>query len=222
MTPREKATKFAVDIFNRMDPSGNNTRILLETLEPLTDAQFAQLMDEFQSGKERLSIYSPVFDDVNLDVDRNMEIGEELGYKWFQQVVYHSTDPETPSYVGRPELFTLEMPWRRTAQLLIEGVSVAKHNNSVDQRTGAVTGASAASKLSGPEQNVLFSMGMVNTIIELGSARGGDAGRWQAIEASMRRTGRASLKELENFSTGPESIRALSSLLTAQHISNSL
>lgn len=220
MTPREKATEWALEYVTKIDPTGINTKINREFLEALTDQQFDELMEKYFNDEERIPITAPNFGKTNLNVKRNLAIGKELGHDFYQQIVYHSDDPETPSYVGQPKFLVMDMPWRRTSQLLQEGISVAKHNNSIDQRTGAVTGASAASKLSGPEQNVLYAMNMVKTIEELGSARGGDAGRWQALEASFQRTGQAKLEDLEYFSTGPESFRSFSSLLTAMHIAN--
>ena len=222
MSNREIAMKFALDILNEMDPTGKNAEIAQIELGALSDVEFGQLMELYASGKERLPIFAPVFGEVNLDVERNIAIGERLGYNFFQQIVYHSADADTPSFVGAPKYLVMEMPWRRTAQLLVEGISVAKHNNSTDQRTGAVTGASASSKMSGPEQGVLYAMNMKNAITELGSARGGDSGRWQAMEASFQRTGEASLAEISEFSTGPEAVTSLASLLTSMHIANSL
>lgn len=220
MTPREKAIEWALGYITKIDPTGLNTERLRKEFEAMTDEQFAQLMDKYLADEERIPITAPNFGKTNLNVKRNLKVAEELGHSFYQQVVYHSEDPDTPSYVGPPKLLVMDMPYRRTAQLLVEGISVAKHNNSIDQRTGAVTGASAASKLSGPEQNVLYAMNMVKTIEELASARGGDAGRWQAMEASFQRTGKAALQDLEYFSTGPESFRSFSSLLTAMHIAN--
>lgn len=222
MTNRELATKYILDLIQEIDPSGYNREITQADLAGLTDEQFAALMQDYEDGTDRPRIYAPNFGPVNLDVDRNLAIAERIGHKFMQQLVIGSTDEDTPTYITPPEYMVLEVPWRRTIQIASHGVSVAEHNNSVDHKTGAVSGASAASKLSAPEQGVLAAMGMDNTIKELASVRGGDEGSWQAMEVMFQRTGEASLSQIENFSTGPESVKALSALLTGMHIANSL
>lgn len=222
MTPREQATKYLLDLVQEIDPTGTNTKIISEELASLNDVQFAQLMDDYEKGNDRPAMYAPNFGPVNIDVERNFAIGERIGHKFFQQLVIGSTDEDTPTYVTPPKYLVLDMPWRRTVQLQQEGMSVAEHNNSVDMRTGAVSGNSAASKISGPEFNVLAAMGMDKTIQEHASVRGGDAGSWAAMEALFARDGEVSLASLEPHSTGPESVRALGSLLTSMHIANTL
>lgn len=222
MTPREKATKYLLDIVQEMDPTGINTKIIADEMASLSDEQFAHLMDDYANGHDRPAITAPVFGPVDIDVERNFAIGDRIGHEFFQQLVIGSSDPDTPGYVTPPKYLVLDMPYRRTVQLQQEGISVAEHNNSVDMRTGAVSGASAASKLSGPEFNVLAAMGMDRTIQEHASVRGGDAGSWAAMEALFARDGYASLDNIQQHATGPESVRALGSLLTAMHIANSL
>lgn len=222
MTPREQATNFMLQMVQEIDPSGHNRAIMEKDLASLSDAEFDKLMKDYASGVDRPCIYAPNFGPVKLNVERNLQIGEKIGHQFFQSLVVHSNDPETPTYITPPKYLVLDMPWRRTIQLGQEGISVAEHNNSVDARTGTVTGASAASKVSSPEISVLAAMGMDNTIRELASVRGGDEGSWAALEATFQRNGEASLSEVTQFATGPESVRALSSMLTSMHISNSL
>lgn len=222
MTPREKATKYLLDIVQEIDPTGTNTKIISDELSSLDDAQFAQLMEDYLADRDRPAMYAPNFGPIVIDVERNFRIGDRIGHQFFQQLVMGSSDPDTPGYVTPPKYLVLDMPWRRTVQLQQEGISVAEHNNSIDMRTGAVSGSSAASKLSGPEQNVLAAMGMDRTIQEHASVRGGDAGAWAAMEALFSRDGTVSLTQLEQHATGPESVRALGSMLTSMHIANSL
>lgn len=222
MSLREEATKYALSYISKIDPSGINTEITRQELAALTDEQFAQLMEAFFTNQESLAITAPNFGKVKIDVERNIEIGKELGHNFFQKIIFHSKDPDTPSVLSDAKWLVMEMPWRRTVQMLVEGISVTKHNNSTNARTGAVSGDSEASKLSGPEFGVLHGMGMVKGIEELRGPRGGDEGSWKAMEASMQRTGSASLDEIKEFSTGNQAVRSLSVYLTAMHLANSL
>lgn len=222
MSQRKKAIEFALSYIQKIDPTGINTKILKENLESLSEAEFSKLMDVYESGEDMLSIQYPVFGPVKLDVNRNLEIGKELGHKFFHHLTISSPDPDTPSHVTPPKYLVLEIPVRRTIQLLEKGISTAKNNNRIDPRTGTVTGDSATSKISFPEQGVLSGMGMDNTIKELASVRGGDIGAHGAMEALMMRDGQASIAQLEAYATGPESVRSYGSLLTSMHIRNNL
>ncbi|MGZ7144729.1 hypothetical protein ACXWOO_10215, partial [Streptococcus pyogenes] len=84
----------------------------------------------------------------------------------------------------------------------IKGISVPRHSNTVDHRTGAVTGYSASARISGPEANLYQSMGMQNTLFEFLSARGGDEGARRAMDAEIARNGSASIETIEKFATG--------------------
>ena len=144
MGKRKEATEYALKMISLIDPSGINTDIRRKELEELSDEQFDQLMQTYASGKDRLPLIAPNFGKVNLDVERNIELAKEhFNHSFFQQIVHHSQDPDTPSYVGEPKYLVMEMPYRRTMQLLVEGISVASHNNSIDQRTGAAFAARA-------------------------------------------------------------------------------
>jgi len=134
MSLRQQAMAYAIAWINKMDPTGNCAKIIETELGELTDKQFDELMDMYLSEEEQLPIVAPVYGPVNIRVKRNINILKELGADPFQQIVYHSADPDTPSFVAPPKILVLPMPWRRTAQLLVEGISVSKHNNSIDSQ----------------------------------------------------------------------------------------
>lgn len=222
MTQRQKATDYLLAHLDKIDPSGHNSKITGQQLAALSDEQFAQLMQDFEEGKDRPAIYAPAFGPVKLDVQRNLNLFKELGHDPFQQLWIGSTDPQTPRYLSPIKYLVMELPVRRQSQLLIKGISVTEHTRSVDQRTGQVAGDSSAAKVSYPELNILRGMGMEQTTKELIKFRGGDLKGFDAMNAMAYRQGEVSLHAIANSASGVESTSAMKVSLTSMHLSNTL
>jgi hypothetical protein len=157
-----------------------------------------------------------------LDAKRNIKLARALGHEFWQQLEIGSDHPNEPVYVTPPKYLVLDLPWRRQAQVGLLGISVPTHHNTVDNRTGAVTGDSASAKISGAEANLYQAMGMQQTLYELLNVRGGDDGSRRAMEAEISRTGSASISSIEKFSTGVGVVSAMRNMLMAMHLNNTL
>lgn len=222
MTKRQEATTYLLGMIDKIDPSGTNRKITEQSLKGLTDAQFASMMDDFESGADCPPIYAPNFGPVKLDIKRNLAVGKELGHDFYQQLWIGSTDPQTPRYLTPVKYMILELPVRRQAQILAKGISTTEHTRSVDQRTGQVAGDSAAAKVSYPELQILRGMGMENTTKELIKFRGGDLRGFDAMNAMAYRQGEVSLAAITPYASGVESTSAMKVSLTSMHLSNTL
>lgn len=199
-----------------------NAKITKDQLSALSQTQFDELMNDYFEGKDVPAIYAPNNGPVQLDTKRNMRLGKAWGHDFMQHLEIGSNDPNEPTYITPPKYLVLDLPWRRQAQVGIFGISVPAHHNTVDNRTGAVTGDSAAAKLSGAEANLYQAMGMQKTLFELLNVRGGDEGTRRAMETEISRTGSASISSIEKFSTGVGVVAAERSMLMAMHLNNTL
>lgn len=199
-----------------------NARLTREQLEGLSKAQFDELMNDYHEGRDTPVMYAPNGGPVELDAKRNIKIARKLGHEFWQHLEIGSDDPNVPTYITPPKYLVMDLPWRRQAQVGMMGISVPAHHNTVDTRTGAVTGDSASAKLSGAEANLYQAMGMQKTLYELLNVRGGDEGSRRAMEAEISRTGSASIASIEKFSTGVGVVSAMRSMLMAMHLNNTL
>ncbi len=222
MTKREEATAYLLSMLDKIDPSGINSKITAESLAGLSDEQFAALMSDYETDKDRPAMYVPAFGPVKLDIERNHRVADELGHSFYQHLWIGSTDPQTPKYQTPVKYMVLELPVRRQAQILAKGISVTEHTRSVDQRTGQVAGDSAAAKVSYPELNILRGMGMEETTKELIKFRGGDLRGFDAMNVMAYRQGEVSLRAIEPYASGVESTNAMKVSLTSMHLSNTL
>lgn len=222
MTKRQEATQYLLTHIDMLMPGSENKKILEASLASLDDEQFASLMNDYHQGKDRPPIYVPNLAEHKLSVERNLAVGKLLGHDFFERLWIGSEDPNTPAYLTPIKYMVVELPARRQAQLLIEGISTSEHNRSVDQITGQVAGDSAAAKVSFPELQILRAMGMDDTIQELIKFRGGDLKGLDAMNTAIARDGEVSLRAIEPFASGVESGKSLKVLLMSMMLNNTL
>lgn len=222
MSNRQQATEYLLSWIDKLDPSGHNRTIMEQQLGAMSDEQFTKLMDDFENDVDRPAMYVPNFGPVKLDIQRNHRIAQELGHDFYQQLWIGSVDYQTPKYLTPQKYMILELPCRRQAQILDEGISTTEHTRSIDQRTGQVAGDSAAAKVSYPELNILRGMGMEQTVKELIKFRGGDLRGFDAMNTMAHRQGEVSLDAITPYASGVESTSAMKVSLTSMHLSNTL
>lgn len=222
---RKEVTAFIVQAIKDILPNGENAKRLQAQLDSLTDEQFGAYMDKIKdgvTGEDCIRVVVPNFSEEKINLETVMAASAKHGIDPFQRLVMGSDDPDTPTFLTPNKYLVGYLPTRRQAQLYIEGVSVAEHHQTIDQRTGAPTRDSAAAKVSYPELQLLMAMGMEETVRELSKFRGGDIGGFEALNATAVREGEVSLDAIESQSTGVQAVKAASDMFTAMHLLNSL
>ncbi len=219
---RKAAEKFIIDSVEEILPGGGNKEYYEQLFKSMSDTDFEKLMQDFESGEARPVMYAPNFSDKRLDVKRNLELAKKHGHEFFEKIWIHSSDPNEPPYLTNNAYMVLELPVRRQAQLLTKKISVPEHNRSIDQLTGQPSGSSKSASISYPELQVMRSMGLDKSLLELIKFRGGDIGGYNTMNKVIAQNGAVSMKAIEPFTTGVESTSALKVYLTAMHLRNTL
>lgn len=222
---RKQATDFIVASIRDMLPQGANADRIQKELDSLSDEDFGKYMKAISKGtdgEDCIKVYVPNFSEEQPNLERNYALAKKLGHDFFQQLVMGSDDPDSPDILTPNRYMVLKCTGRRQAQLLIEGISVSEHHQTIDQRTGAATRESAAAKVSFPELQVLAGYGMTETLRELFKGRGGDVGAFNAMNTACIRDGEVSLDSIEPYSTGVGAVRAVRDMLNSMHIANTL
>jgi hypothetical protein len=221
ITNRKKAEEYILTYIDKILPDGVNKQLYLDKFKSMSDKDFNTWMEKLLSGETVLSLIAPNGQKVKLDVKRNLDIAKEIGHEFFQR--YWSRTPDGRGwYRSNDKYLIIDVPIRRQAQLLVKKISFAKNNTSVDDLTGQPTGASKSAKISFPEVQMLIAKGLDATLCEFMKFRGGDTKGFAAMEASISRTGGASLKALTPYTSGVKSTMTLYSMLTSMHLSNNL
>lgn len=222
MSRRKLAEKEIIYFIERLHPNGGNREVYESLFAKMDDVEFDDFMQRLADGEEILALFKPNITATRLDLTRNVEIGEELGFPLFQHL--YLTDQDTGMVRKTPGKFLVGVvPVRRQAQTLESKMSVPESDNVVDQLTGQATGSSKGSRMSYPEAQVNLSKGLNKMLLELMKFRGGDAKSYAAMNKSIYETGEASLDSIQ--ASVPSRVKAtesLSVLLKAMHISNTL
>lgn len=214
---RKAATEFILKNLNEILPGNTDVARYKEYLEKLSEKDFADYMQALRSGEKYVTLTAPNFGKVNLDLERNKKLADKLGVKLFNKLWFEG-DEDMPTYLSPIEYLVLKLPVRVASQRLIKKMSVPKNQRVINHLTGQPTGDSKGASISHPELRVCAAMGLENSMIELMKYRGGDNRGWAAMNASLMRTGKASLKTLSFFASGVESTATLKTYMNSAHI----
>jgi len=215
---RKLATEMAVSYIEKISPKSGNSEKLKSRLESMSDKQFATFMKDLKDGVTTLQIKAPNLAASKLSVSRNVKIGKELGYEFFQQLSLK--DPATGQQYTTPHKYLiLSLPFRRQAQHLVKKMSVPADNDSRDDLTGQPTGKSKGSSLSNPEMQVLYALGLDSTIEELLKVRGGNDAAYIAMNKAAHETGGFSLEQVSKAGGKVKSTESLSAFFRGMMIS---
>lgn len=211
MTPKRKKIQdyIAKEIFDRTK-SEFNKKLYIDAFEKMTDKDFFAWIDRLESGEEDICMIAD--ETVNMTVDQYFEIAEKKKVKLEHRLTVKGKEGRPDVYSPDNTALVLLLPERRLLQLLMKKIAIAKNENSVDLLTGQVTNESSAAKITGPELGVLLANGMVDSLKEITSTRGGDDGKFRAFNALMANYGKASQEEINKYSTGTGSSSTLKNL----------
>jgi hypothetical protein len=222
MSMRELAEKELLYFVERILPDGHNIKIYKEVLERTSDEQFDDWMERLANGEEILALFHANLQETKLNLTRNIEVGEEMGFPLFQHL--YLTDQDTGVLRKTPAKYMVgKVAFRRQAQTRDSKMSVPESDDVVDQLTGQATGVSKGSRMSYPEIQVNLSKGLDKMLLELVKFRAGDAKSYAAMNKAIYETGSVSLDSI--MAQVPSSVKATESLkviLKAMHIQNNL
>lgn len=218
---RKEAEQLIVTYIDKIAPGGENKDIYVKLFAAMNDIQFDEFINDLESGKKFLVVIAPNFGKNPLNTARNIAIGKELGYNFFQRL-WMGAKGKTPAYLTPVEYLVIDLPFRRASQLLTKKISLPEHNRNVDMLTGQPTGESSGSRVSYPELQIAAAMNLDSSIVELMKYRGGDIKGGHALNAMISKYGAANLKTLSNYASGTESTKTLRTFLLCAHLKSTL
>lgn len=206
MTPREEATAELLYIIDRFGAGPANREIYEEYLSKMTNKQFEEMIERFESGEETLSLWCPNMKTHELTLQNNLDLAEEIGHDFFHHIRF--TDQDTGKTTVTPiKHMVTDQIVRRQAQMHYKKKSIPDHNKSVDERSGQASMDSKGASMSYPELMVNAAKGGLDSmLVEMIKTRGGDTTSFNAMNRSIFETGGASLDAIT--SRGPTTVKA--------------
>lgn len=214
---REAAEGIILKYIEKMLPGSPNTQNYKDMFARMSDAEFT----EFIKNGHRLAVVVSNGTGVQAELERNLEIADELGHNFFQRIWLPTKDGKG-KYLTPHSYIVVDLPHWRQAQVLSKKISIPEDNSTVNNLTGQVTGKSKGSRISHPQLLILDAAGLSETITELIKYRGGDLKGLRAMNTSIARTGGVELKAIEPYSGTVQSTQTLSVIFTSMHLKNTL
>lgn len=212
---RKAAEALILEVIAKISNHPENVGFYKDKFSKMKDAEAVQFYRDLIDGKIALSIVEPnMTDRPNVDRRKIVDVAKELGVE-FEQRLWIEGKAGLPAYLTPIKFPVYLVPVRRASQSLTKKISVPPHTRVRDLLTGQVTGESKGASVSGPENQLMGAMGAEQAAIEMGKFRGGDARGEAAFVALLSKTGRASQKVLDQFSSGVQVTAALRTFLTA-------
>lgn len=180
------------------------------------------LMADFESGRDWITMVVPNGAEYDISVKRNLQIGEEIGHKFFERIWLTDQSTGLEMLTNKPALL-LDLLMRRQKQMRVKKGTVASDNRHVDELTGQPTGKeSKGSSISFPQALILQSRGLGNSAVEFFKGRGGDAKAFNHMNRTIYETGEVSLNELDRLGSRSKATEVLGIFFLAQHYDNNL
>lgn len=218
---RKAAQEVILKYVDRLLPGSPNTQLYADLFASMDDAQFDDFMLKIEKGESRLAIIAPNLAEHKLDIERNLDLAEELGHNFFERI-WIDEGGDVPPYLSNTPYLVVDLPLRRQAQLLVKKISIPEDNKSIDDFTGQPTGKSKGSKISYPETQVLSALQLDACQVEMLKFRGGDVKGFDSMNASISKTGSVSLNTLLALKTQVKSTLTFSTFLTSMHLDNTM
>lgn len=222
MGNRKAFEKQWLDDIEEILPGSLNVPFYKQWFAGQTDEQIDELVKNIEAGLVELPMIVPIFSDSQLQVDRNLALGEKWGHVFFERIWF--TDPQNPDnvYLTPKKYLVVDQTMRRQAQTIENKMGVPMTSSNIDELSGQVTGRSKGSSMTNPEAQIMYSTGLTNSLIEFLNGRGGNMEVYRAMEKSIIETGSANLNDVDTGETRPKTVQTLSNLLKAAHIGNNM
>lgn len=218
---RKAATATLLNDIGLLDKSPNkdNMRYYADLLNGMNDAQFEAFINRLESGEEFVQLKVPNFQKKMPNLEELIAIAKKVDCPLFERVWI--TDRATGVRYLTPHAYPiLFMPLRSQTQSLMSKISVAPHNNTVDNLTGQPTGESKTSTLSYVEQQVMSTHGCDRAIEEFIRPRGGNLKALALMEKQFLEKGSASLDAPGMEQGRVKSLESASRFMFSMHLDN--
>lgn len=202
---RLKAERLIYQVYDCLDPSGNNTSFWKNEFAHMNDTEFKKYISKnfpfyYQTG----AFKEPSMDEINKALKLlNVPMLEPIYLK------YKYKDSNGNAVKTKPCL-VVYLHMKRMKQMLIKKNGMSTSTNSRDMRTGLLTGVDKNGKESDHEFESLAISGLNNTMKELSRPRADSMNDKSIMNNTIKSLGMVSLKDLPDDSSDSLSRNLLS------------
>lgn len=218
---RTAAESIILEYIEKIAPGGQTPQIYRDMFAAMNDSEFETFIEDIGSDRKRLAIIVPNMNKAKISIERNLQLGKELGHEFFQRI-WMSPGKDLPTYLTPKKYLVLDLQLRRQAQHLEKKIRIPNNNRSIDELTGQPSGASKGSKISYPEVQILAALNLPESLTEKLKFRGGDTKAFDAMNDAIDKHGAVSTKAIDHLTGQVESTRTFATFLRCMHLENTL
>lgn len=213
---RLEVERLVYQVFDTLDPDGDNTDFYKEKFSGMTDEQFKKYIDnDFPFVFQSKAFKEPKMRQLN-------DAAKIIGVPILEPVyVPHNYVNAEGKPIKTAECLVVYLPLKRMKQIITKKNGMSININTRDMRTGLLTGVDKNGKESDKEFECLAVAGMTNTIKEFSRSRADAMGDKSAMLNTINVLGQVSLTDLPNELTDSLSKNLLNSyFIGAQLMTN--
>lgn len=215
---RKHVMEWMTDMYDRLDPSGTNSKIFHEKWDSLSDDEFSRKFEEFLNDDTKKGFYLEIVEfERDLTLENIFKCAKHIGVPLFENVALPHINGSKDNVVVTPE--PVPVGWihaKRMPQMLLEknagSISISKRSDT----SGQVTGDDKNGVTSNVETYSMIASGAVKGLQELMGPRADNMVAKNQMYNSINRDGYVSLDELSNNQEDKVAINSLDVYFTMQ------
>lgn len=195
---RKEAEKAVYDIFDILDPSGENTMKYKELFATMSDAEFVRFMNSMWEDDTNNFVLDIVDHERTISLNMVEKAAKKLGVPLEETVVmpFLNMDTNEP-VVTRTKVLVMYIIYKRLQQTTQKKNSTSIHISDRSATTGQVVGDDKNGRSSDVENSGLVALGAINVARELNGFRADGLQRKNVAYSSISTHGYVSLEDVE-------------------------
>lgn len=191
--------KMIYDVFDALDPSGNNTTKYKNMLSTLNDKEFEKYMKDFLNNDDEQFVVDIVEFEHGITLDYCEAAAKVIGVPLMEHVFMpHLTMDKNNVIVSSDKCLVGYLNLKRTQQLLHKKNSLSISNEKTSALTGQVVGKDKNARDSDIEATMLISIGAEKIVEEFHGPRADDVVMRRQMRQKINEKGYVMMEELDN------------------------
>lgn len=215
---RKYVMDYVCGMYDRLDPSGTNSKIFREKWGPLSDTEFSKKFEEFLRDDTRKGFYLEVVEfERDLTLENIMNCAKAMNIPLWERVALPHINGSLEDAVVTPEPVPVGfIHAKRMPQMLLEKNAGSISINKRNALSGQVTGDDKNGVTSNVETYSMVASGATTALKELLGPRADNMAAKNQMYNAINRDGYVSLDELPNDPEDKVAINSLDAYFTMQ------
>lgn len=215
---RKYFMKYLTDMYDILDPSGTNSKMLRDRYDKMTDEEFSKSVEAFLNDDSIKGFYLEIVEfERDLTLENIFKCAEHMGVPLFENVAIPHINGDPNNAIVTPEPVPVGyIHAKRTQQTLLKKNSGSLHIEKRNPKTGQVIGEDKNAMTSNVETYSMVASGAEYALRELMGPRADNMRAKNEMYNKINRDGFVSLEELSNDQRDKVALNRLDVYFTMQ------